>query len=68
MSTGAYLDQNTRTVVKRVQTAVKDKKLKKGDVEDIIKAEEQGQARKGVLDKLINLAKNDAIFGKLFKK
>ena len=68
VSAKAYLDQNTRTVVKRVKTAVKDKKIKQRDVEDIIKAEEKGQARKGVLDKLKNLAKNDAIFGKLFKK
>ncbi len=67
VSTGAYLDQNTRTVVKRVKTAVGKKHLKKRDVEDIIKAEEKGQARKGVLDKLKNLVKNDVIFGKLFK-
>lgn len=67
VSTGAYLDQNTRTVVKRVKTAVGKKRLKKKDVEDIIQAEEKGQARKGVLEKLKNLAKNDAIFGKLFK-
>ena len=68
VSTGAYLDQNTRTVVKRVKTAVSNKKLKKKDVEDIIKAEESGQARKGILDKLKNLVTDDAIFGKLFNK
>ena len=68
VSSGAYLDQNTRTVVKRVKTAVSKKHLKKRDVEDIIKAEEEGQARKGVLDKLKNLVKSDAIFGRLFKK
>ncbi len=67
VSTQAYLDQNTRTVVKRVKTAVKDKKIKKRDVEDIIKAEEKGQARKGVLEKLKNLVKDDHIFGRLFK-
>ena len=68
VSTGAYLDQNTRTVVKRVKTAVSNKKLKKKDVEDIIQAEEAGQARKGILDKLKNLVTDDAIFGKLFNK
>ncbi len=67
MSAGAYLDQNTRTVVKRVKTAAGKKLLKKGDVEDIIKAEEKGQARKGVLEKLKNFVKDDAIFGKLVK-
>ncbi len=68
VSTGAYLDQNTRTVLKRVKTAVSNKKLKKKDVEDIIQAEEKGQARKGILDKLKNLVTDDAIFGKLFNK
>ena len=67
VSAQAYLDQNTRTVVKRVKTAAKNKTIKKRDVEDIIKAEESGQARKGVLEKLKNFVKDDAIFGKLFK-
>jgi len=63
----AYLDQNTRTVVKRVKSAVQKKQLKKRDVEEIIETEEKGQARKGILDKLKNLIKDDVIFGKLFK-
>ncbi len=67
VSTGAYLDQNARTVVSRVKTAVGKKNLKKRDVEDIIKAEEKGQARKSILEKLKNLVKNDIIFGKLVK-
>ncbi len=64
----AYLDQNTRTVVKRVKTAAKKGKLTKKDVQDLVTAESQGQKRSGVLNKLKNLVKNDAIFGKLFKK
>ena len=63
----SYLDQNTRTVVKRVKEAAKEKKLKKEDVEDIIKAEEKDQARIGVLGKLKNFIKNDPIFGKLIR-
>ncbi len=64
----AYLDQNTRTVVKRVKTAAKTGKLTKVDVQSLVTAESEGQKRKGVLDKLKNMIKNDAIFGKLFKK
>ena len=64
----AYLDQNTRTVVKRVKTAAKKGRLTKKDVQDLVAAESEGQKRKGVLDKLKNLVKSDAIFGKLFKK
>ena len=67
LNTESYLDQNTRTAVKRVKDAVKNKKLKKGDVENIIKAEEEGQARIGILGKLKNFIKDDAIFGKLIK-
>lgn len=63
----AYLDQNTRTVVSRVKNAAKKKQLKKRDVEEILEAEEKGQARRGVIDKLKNLVKDDVIFGRLFK-
>jgi len=63
----AYLDQNSRTAVKSVRKAAKKGQLKKKDVNDIIQAEEAGLKRKTVLEKLKNLAKDDVIFGKLFK-
>ncbi|KKK72485.1 hypothetical protein LCGC14_2903380, partial [marine sediment metagenome] len=47
---------------------VKKGKLKKKDVETIIEAERSGLKRRGVLEKLLNFVKNDAIFGKLLNK
>ena len=64
----AYLDQNFRTVLKRVTNAVKKGKLKKDNVKAIIEAEQTGQKRKTIFDGLRKLVENDALFGKLIKK
>ena len=63
----SYLDQNTRTVVKKVKAAAKKRKLKKKDVEALIEAEAKGNKRVGVLDKLRNFVKNDKVFSKFVK-
>ena len=67
-SPDAFLDQNKDTVTKKVKSAIKKGELAKEDVQEIIKAEEQGKARVGVLKKLTSLVKDDALFGRLFKK
>lgn len=63
----AYLDQGSKVVEKRVKTAAKAKKITKENVEELIHAEKAGKARKSVIETLKELAKNDAVFGKLFK-
>lgn len=63
----AYLDQNSRAVVKGIKKAAKKGQLKKEDVQTIIEAEKKGRKRKTVLDKLVSMAKEDGFFGKFFK-
>lgn len=68
VDTGTFLEKKTRDVAKSVKKAAKKGIMTKEEISTLIEAESQGKARKGVLDGLKSILKDDAIFGKLFKK
>lgn len=64
----AYLDQNSRTVEKRVKEDIQKGKISQKNIGEMLSAEKKGQKRKSVLGFLKKLAEDDVVFGKLFKK